>query len=60
MKVILIDDSKLPVHSPDPGSTGEALYFRYAEDGQLRLHVLFYGWPGVWSVDPHDVDSLLS
>lgn len=57
MKVTL--KTSIYEHGPQVGDVGEALYFRYDDLDNLRLIVLFYGWPGTYEVAPQDVDPIL-
>lgn len=59
MKVILREDlGNIPKALPGPGCVGEALYFRYDDKDQLKMVVLFYGWPGIHEVYPHHIEPL--
>jgi len=40
------------------GNLGEAIYFRYNDEGKLLLGVMFYGYPGILLLDPAAVDSV--
>lgn len=60
MKVVLKEDiGAVPNTLPSRGASGEALYFRYDENDELQLGVLFYGYPGIHLVSPEAVESLV-
>lgn len=59
MNVELIVDGEFGENGPKSGTRGEALYFRYDDEGDLMMAVLFYGYPGIHFVYPGMVECIL-
>lgn len=59
MNVELKVDGQFGENGPGVGARGEALYFRYDDEGDLFMGVLFYGYPGIHFVYPGMVACVL-